>query len=70
MKKDAKGKKLETEAGYRLEVSEYVRAATVMIKLLHEGHQLNADETKMLKNAHELFTAVFTEWQRKEMEES
>lgn len=51
--------------GYRLEVSEYVRATTIMIKLLHENATLNHDERKMIRNALALMQAVFDDWHRK-----
>lgn len=65
VKKQGTEKLTQHGEGYRLEVSEYVRATTIMIKLLHEEANLNQDETKMIQNALDLFRAVFQDWQHK-----
>jgi hypothetical protein len=65
VKKHGETDKVKQSEGYRLEVSEYVRATTIMIKLLHEEANLNSDERKMLQNAVDLFRAVFDDWKQK-----
>ncbi|WP_447978355.1 hypothetical protein [Candidatus Nitrospira bockiana] len=66
MKRDGRAGKAGDNSGYRLEVSEYVRATTVMIKLLHDGGKLNEDEKAMINNCLELFQAVLHDWERKQ----
>ena len=49
--------------GYRLEVAEFVKATTVMIKLLQEDERLSDDEKTMISNAMGLMRTVFNNWE-------
>jgi len=51
------------DMGYRLEVAEFVKATTIMIKLLQEEAKLTEDEKRMVLNSMELMRAVFSNWE-------